>query len=191
MRVYRVHPWVEGADSRAPYGALFVPPGQGSGRWDNPDLYTLRYFSTTSVGAVAETYGSLARWSEGMLRVPHNAEAVAALSTYEIPDSSRLADLADPNVLLRLGVHRVTHIVERNKRRTQRLAANIHDSGEWDGITWWSYYHPSVTLVATWLDDEVTHVDTSALSIGGDTVQQAAQLIVREIRRGRMRREPH
>ena len=182
MRLYRVHPWLPHAGATNPYGALFVPPGRGAGRWDNPDLYTLRYFSRTPEGAIAETFGALATWSERMFLLPSNTDAIRAISTYDIADTSRLADLGDPRVLVALGVERVTHVTERNKRRTQRMAARIHDSGDWDGISWWSYYHPTITLVATWLQDGVELVDTSPLSITDQSVQDAAQRIVRRIR---------
>lgn len=182
MLLYRVHPWIEGVDSTAPCGPLYIPPGQGAGRWDNPDLYALRCFSTTPVGAIAETFGHLATWSAGMLLVPGGDGAVRALSTYEIPDASRFADLADPDVLRELGVGRVTEVTERNKRRTQRLAATIYDRGSWEGISWWSYYHPSITLVATWLEDGISCTETRPLSVDAPEVVEAARLIVRTVR---------
>ncbi|MGP5365554.1 RES family NAD+ phosphorylase [Brachybacterium tyrofermentans] len=182
MLLYRVHPWVDAVDPAAPYGPLFVPPGQGAGRWDNPDLYTMRYFSTTPDGAIAETFGHLSAWSSEMLLVPSNDEAVRALSCYEIPDSARLADLADPETLRALGVRRVTEVIERHKRRTQRLAATIFDEGSFDGISWWSSYHPTITLVATWGSDGITCSRTDPLSIDAPELQGAARLIVREVR---------
>ncbi|WP_157697119.1 RES family NAD+ phosphorylase [Brachybacterium avium] len=169
-------------DPTAPYGPLHIPPGQGAGRWDNPDLYALRYFSTTPDGAIAETFGHLATWSPGMLLVPGDADAVRALSTYEVPGASRFADLADPNVLRDLGVGRVTEVTERNKRRTQRLAAKIYDRGSWEGISWWSYYHPAITLVATWLRDGISCTETRPLSMDAPEIDEAARLIVRTVR---------
>ncbi|MDN5600522.1 MAG: RES family NAD+ phosphorylase [Brachybacterium sp.] len=182
MLLYRVHPWVEGVDATAPYGPLFISPGQGAGRWDNPDLYALRYFSTTPDGAIAETFGHLATWSPGMLLVPGDDSAVRALSTYDVPDASRFAEFADPNVLRDLGVGRVTDVTERNKRKTQRLAGKIFDRGSWEGISWWSYYHPSITLVATWLEDGISCTETRPLSVDAPEVVEAARLIVRTVR---------
>lgn len=182
MLLHRVHPWIEGTDPTEPYGALFVPPGQGSGRWDNPDLYTVRYLSTSPEGAIAETFGALAAWSPAMLRVPSHPDAVRALSTYEMPDTLRLADLDDPAQLVELGIPRVTDVVARNTRRTQRLAARIHERGTWDGISWWSFYHPSITLVATWRTEDIELRETSALDVGDAAVQDAARRLVREIR---------
>lgn len=182
MLLYRVHPWIDGVDPTAPYGPLYMPSGQGAGRWDNPDLYALRYFSTTPDGAIAETFGHLATWSPGMLVVPGDHRAVRALSTYDIPDSTRFADLADPSVLRDLGVRRVTDVTERNKRRTQRLAAKTYDLGSWDGIAWWSYFHPSITLVATWLQDGISCTETRALSMDTPEIEDAARLIVRAVR---------
>lgn len=182
MRLYRVHPWLDDVAPEEPFGASYVPPGQGAGRWDNPDLYTLRYFSTTPEGAVAETFGGLAIWSTEMFRVPSQPRAIRALSTYEVAASARLADLADPAVLVSLGINRVTDVTERNKRRTQRLAAQIHATGEWDGISWWSYYHPTITLAGLWLDDGIDLVSTSPLRLTDSAVQDASQRIVRQTR---------
>lgn len=182
MQLFRVHPWIDGVEPTASYGPLFIPPGQGAGRWDNPDLYALRYFSTTPEGAIAETFGHLATWSSGMLLIPSREDATRALSTYEISDSTRLADLADPEVLTALGFHRVTEVTERNKRPTQRQAARIYDQGAWDGISWWSYYHPAITLVATWLQDGIQCTQTRPLSIDVPELEKAARLIVRTVR---------
>ena len=85
-------------------------------------------------------------------------------------------------MLQSLGVHRVTDVSERNKRRTQRLAAKIFERGEWDGISWWSYYHPSITLVATWLQDGIACTRTEPLSIESAPVEEAARRIVRTVR---------
>lgn len=182
MLLHRVHPWIPGAASTEPFGALYMPPGQGAGRWDNPDLYSLRYCATTAEGAVAESFGHLSTWSAGMFRVPGNDEAIRAISTYEFSGTTRLADLADPRVLQDLGVRRVTDVTERDKRRTQRLAARIFERDEWDGILWWSYYHPSITLSATWTSKGLDCVDTKPLSLQTAEVQAASQLIVRAIR---------
>lgn len=183
MHLYRVHPWIPGTEPHEPYGAMYIPPGQGAGRWDNPDLYSLRYFSTTPEGAVAETFGALAAWSADMLSVPIAPDAVRALSTYELADDVRLADLDDPAELVSLGVRRVTEVVQRDKRRTQRLAAKIHESGAWDGISWWSYYHPSITLVAMWREDGIAATETAPLNVSGPDIAEAARLLVREVRR--------
>ncbi|MGO2559521.1 RES domain-containing protein [Brachybacterium sp.] len=182
MQLYRVHPWVEGVADAEPYGPLFIPPGQGRGRWDNPDLYALRHFAMTPEGAVAETFGSLTRWSIEMFRVPRNADAVRALSTYELPDETALAQLADPQMLCDFKVEAVTDVIERNTRRTQRLAATIFGLGEWDGISWWSYHHPSIALAITWDSPQVRCVDTRVLDLDTDTVKDAAELIVRSVR---------
>ena len=182
MRLYRVHPWDRQAKPEEPYGPLYVPPGQGFGRWDNPDLYELRYFSTTPEGAVAETFGALPTWSPAMLRFPGPPSLPRALSTYELPDDARIADLADTATLARLNVTRVTDVSQRDKRRTQRLAAAIFTTGDWDGISWWSYYHPTITLVATWRSDGLELIGTEELSCDHDAVRTAADLIVRRIR---------
>ncbi len=181
MLLYRVHPWDGRAGVREPFGALYFPLGQGYGRWDNPHLYRLGYFSLSAAGAVAETFGSLARWREEMFLVPDSPDITKALSIYTLSDQIRLADLSDPEVLTGLGIRRVTDVVERNLPRTQRLAAQIFESGDWDGIQWWSYYHPSIQLAAIWSEDEIGWQDTVPLGIGDEVVAEAATLIVRTI----------
>lgn len=185
MRLYRVHPWVDGAGPREPYGPLFIPPGQGYGRWDNPGLYQLRYFSSTPEGAIAETFGSLAQWSDEMFLVPANPRATKVLSTYTLTDAAPFADLADPAVLTELGVARVADVTARHLPRTRRLAARIFESGVWGGITWWSFDHPEITLMATWIDVGLVCEDTAPLTVQDDAVADAANLIVRSIRGAR------
>ncbi|WP_022868183.1 RES family NAD+ phosphorylase [Schaalia vaccimaxillae] len=182
MRVFRVHPWDQKARPDEPFGALYIPRGQGVGRWDNPDLYRLRYFSTTPQGAIAETFGALASWSNTMFHFPGPPSLPRALSSYELSDDIRIADLADITTLTTLGINRFTDITQRNKRQTQRLAATIDESGRWDAISWWSYYHPTITLVATWTDEHIELVDTTALTIDNPAVIEAANLIVRPFR---------
>jgi hypothetical protein len=181
MELYRVHPWVPGVELHQPYGAMFVPPKQGYGRWDNPDEYQLRYFALTAVGAVAETFGSLARWSAPMFNHPGAPDAVKALSTYEMPDETKFADLNDPSMLVQLGVGRVTDVIERNLKCTQTLAKQIYETEQWDGIRWWSYYHPTIEVAASWADEMLSHVDTQLLTLDHSAVQDAADLIVRHI----------
>lgn len=176
---YRVHLWEPGAKPGAPYSAEFIPP-QGYGRWDNPDLYRLRYLATSPEGAIAETFGSHATWTPAMLHAELKPDRTRALTVFEAAENPKLAELADPQTLLQYGV-RVTDVVRRELRVTQLLAARLYDSGDYEGISWWSFYHPSISLVALFQPDSLRVVDTVPLSIDSAEMRAAASLIVREI----------
>ncbi len=45
---------------------------------------------------------------------------------------------------------RPTHVVIRNRPRTQQIAARIFAEGSWSGIQWWSYHRPQWTALALW-----------------------------------------
>jgi hypothetical protein len=163
-----------------PFGALYTPPGQTRGRWANPNLYALGYYGLTPEGAVAETFGQFAKWSAPTFEHP-DADTVRALSVYDLPDDTTFVDLNDPAQLVDLGVDKVTDVIERDLERTQALAQKIHQAEKWDGIQWWSYYHPSIRLIATWKTDGLTVVDTEPLTVDHPAVQEAAGIIVRHI----------
>src|ERR1700724_3593274 len=70
--LYRVFPFLESASNPTEPGhPLHVHPVQGGGRWDNPNLYLVRYLSTSAEGAVGETFGGVGSWSSAMLASPH------------------------------------------------------------------------------------------------------------------------
>lgn len=181
MRVFRVYPHVEGASAGEPGDARYVHPHQGSGRWDNPDLYRMRYFGCTPEAAIAETFGSLARWRPGMFEHP-GLGAKRRLAEFELPDTLRVAALAEPEMLSRFGM-RANEVAERLPARTQRVAAQIYGTAQFDAISWWSYYHPSLTNLAVWAG-EAQLIRTDALTIDHPAVQACAHLIVRDIHRG-------
>ena len=73
-----------------------------------------------------------------MLHAELKPDRTRALTVFEAAETPRLAALADPQTLLQYGV-RVTDVVRRELRVTQRLAARLYDSGDYEGISWWSY----------------------------------------------------
>lgn len=181
MRLFRVHLWDPRARAGEPFSAGFIPPQQGYGRWDNPELYTLRYAARSPEGAIIESFGAHAVWRDDMFRTGAG-DAVRALSTFEVPDDTVLADLADPALLLELGA-RVTDVSRREPRVTQRLAARLYASHRFDGIAWWSFFHPHESLVALFQPDEARVVTTAPLSLDTPEVVRAAELVVRSIER--------
>jgi hypothetical protein len=159
MLLYRVVPYLADAGRGQPGHPLYVPP-QGSGRWDNPARYRCWYLASSAEAAVGETFGNLTSWTPDMLTVPTLPGSQRQLGTYRLDEETNpLLDLDDPQVLAHRSI-RPTHVVIRNRPRTQGIAARIFDEGIWAGIQWWSYHRPQWTLVALWDEDlSLTGVD--------------------------------
>ncbi len=51
---------------------------------------------------------------------------------------------------------RPTHVVIRNRPRTQQIAADIFNEWRWAGIQWWSYQRLQWTVVALWATGNLT-----------------------------------
>ncbi len=151
MLLYRVFPYVEGAEQVEPGHPLNVQSRyQGKGRWDNPALYAVMYLSASAEAAVGETFGNLVMWSPTMLTFPQIPGSVRSLGTFELDEEAHpLLDLDDATELAQRGI-RPTHVVVRNRPRTQQIAADIFNEGRWSGIGWWSYHRPQWTAVALW-----------------------------------------
>ena len=153
MLLYRVFPYLGGAVAGQPGHALYSRSVQGSGRWDNPALYLCRYLATSPEAAIGEAFGSLATWNPGMLLEPTLPGAERHLGVYRLDEEvNPLLDLDDPQVLVERAI-RPTHVVVRNRPRTQGIAARIYHEGRWAGIQWWSFYRPQWTPVALWGPD--------------------------------------
>jgi hypothetical protein len=151
--LYRVFPYLNRSAKGEPGHPLYTPAVQGGGRWDNPGLYVCRYLATTPEAAVGEAFGHLATWSAGMLISPSLNDAARSLGIYRLDeDLSPILDLDDPEVLAERGI-RPTHVVVRNRPRTQAIAARIYREGRWAGIQWWSFYRPQWPVVALWEGD--------------------------------------
>ncbi len=151
MLLYRVFPHLAEAQQAVPGHPLFVEVGhQGKGRWDNPTHYTLLYLSASAEAAVGETFGNLARWSPAMLTSPQLPGSVKSLGTFELDEEAHpVLDLDDARELAQRSL-RPTHVVIRNRPRTQQIAADIFSEGRWAGVGWWSYHRPQWTVVALW-----------------------------------------
>jgi hypothetical protein len=154
--LYRVFPYLDDAPTGRPGHPLYVNPAQGRGRWDNPSLYRCRYLAITPEAAVGETFGNLLKWSPAMLVAPALTGCQRQLGIYRLDEEANpLLDLDDPHVLAERGI-RPTHVVIRNRPRTQQIAARIYHEGKWSGIQWWSYHRPQWTLVVIWEADNLT-----------------------------------
>jgi RES domain len=163
--LYRVFPSLETAPAGDPGHPLYVEAAaQGRGRWDNPNLYTTMYLSPSPEAAVGETFGNLVRWTPKMFQFPALPGSVKALATFQFDEEAHpLLDLDDAGVLSQLGI-RPTHVVIRNRPRTQQIAAGIFGEGPWSGIQWWSYHRPQWTAVALWDIAGLTVVEVEDIS---------------------------
>ena len=178
---YRVFPFLANAPARQPGGPLYVPPQSGSGRLDNPDIYSVLYLGKSPAGAIAEAFGRFPEWTPAILRgSPSLAGSMRALARYELDPRESLCDLDDPRQLLRLRL-RPSHVVSRDCIRTRSWARRIFETRTCAGISWWSYYDPRWTSVGLWKTDRLSLAEVRQLSLDDPAVLDAARIIVRRI----------
>lgn len=152
MLLYRVFLHSPAAADGEPGNATHLYMPQGSGRWDNPHLYRVWYLAAAPEGAVGETFGNLAVWSQDMLE--HQTGLRRALATFSVPDNLSLFDFDDASSLLEIGM-RPSQVVIRNKAYTQGKSAALfaeqhHGEQKWAGVKWWSFHRPTWTNVMLW-----------------------------------------
>ena len=163
MLLYRVFPHLATSSPGEPGHPLYVNPGQGYGRWDNPDLYHLAYMATTPEGAVGETFAHLSMWSKAMLAHPSIEGATRMLGAYSLDDKRlQCLNFDDARTLLDRAI-RPTEIVVRNRHRTQEIARNAFAENRWAGVAWWSMHWSSWALCALWAVDDLTVKDVTPL----------------------------
>jgi uncharacterized protein YcaQ len=180
--LYRVFPYLATARANKPGRPLYNHPVQGKGRWDNPSLYSVRYLATSPEAAIGESFGHLARWAPNMLAYPSLPGSERRLATYRFDETANpLLDLDDAEVLSRLHV-RPSHVVIRNRPRTQQIAADIFNEQRWAGIQWWSYQRPQWTVVALWATGKLTVASVEELQ-GHPALDDAARVLAKS-RRG-------
>lgn len=154
---------------------------QGASRWDNPAQYDAWYFSTSSEGAVGETFGNLAQWGSEMFAHPSGLRR--AIATYSIPDSLATFDFDDPANLLAIGM-RPSQVVTRNTPYTQSRAAALFEEHRWAGVRWWSFHRPSWSNVMLWAapGEAPARVESVApLDLASPAVVDAARSLVRPL----------
>lgn len=184
LRLFRCYPRTPGARKGTPGHWSFVPRHQIHGRWDNTDLYDSWYFSSTAVGAVAETFYSKQRWIPEVFLSPQGAPRAIAEFSYQ---GAAPLDLDDASTLLALGV-RPSEVVIRDLAKTQALARRVFEDSRKDhgGISWWSAQVPSETSVMLWGSDDTPPtglklVGIQALSVEHPAVAEAAAQLYRRL----------
>jgi hypothetical protein len=134
----------------ARFSPQYVPPAQGSGRFDIEGR-PVWYLSESPVHAVCEMLQPFRSrpFLPGMLR---RFEQPLALVEVDLLDeaSARLVDLDDPAELLRLGLTPGT-LASENRKRTQAAAVRVYASGA-TGMRWWSKLNGDWHGVVLFLD---------------------------------------
>lgn len=148
--MYRVFPWDPDAGAGEPFSAAYVPPLQGSGRFDLPGR-PVWYLSESAAHAVAETLQPFRSrpFQDAMLR---RFQHSLALVEVHLPDdvADAIVNLDDPGELLRLGLT-PSLLASDDRKKTQRVAERVYASGA-TGLRWWSALSGDWQTVVLFLD---------------------------------------
>lgn len=180
MILWRVLPWDPAAAPSEPGGASWFPRAfQGAGRHDNPDRYGCLYLAEEAVAGVAEALAPFRGTGASAAGLLSRGGRPLALVGLELSADASLVDLDDPVVLTAAGL-RPSQVATRDRDRTQRDAATLHeDRPEVAGLRWWS------TLESAWISvtlfdraaGALTVVEVTVLDGGHPAVREAAALL--------------
>lgn len=157
---YRVFPWDAAAVPGTPGAPDYVPPTQGSGRFDLRDGAVL-YLGESPEHAVSELLQGFRgrHFRDGMLR--RFGDPLALVDVTLSDDlANGIVDLDDPRELIRFGLL-PSAVASDDRMRTRTIAAAVHDSGA-TGLRWWSRLSGDWHGIALFL----SRVPTSALLLG-------------------------
>jgi hypothetical protein len=179
---YRVFPFVASSALHEPGGALYIP-AQGSGRLDNPELYSVLYLSDAAAGAIAEAFGRFPEWTPAILGgSPDLPGSVRAIARYQLADDAALCNLDNPDQLRELGL-RPSEVVSREYVRTRAWARRIFEQGVWVGIRWWSYYEPQWASIGLWDIRRLAVEEIRVLRLDDAALIEASRMILRRVER--------
>ena len=178
--LFRVFPYVAGADSHAPGGAFYVP-SLGGGRIDNPGVYPVLYLGDSAPGAIAEAFGRFPEWTPSILEsAPGAPRSVRAVARYHLPDDAPVCNLDDPERLLALKL-RPSDIVTRDYARSRAWARLIYDQKVWIGVRWWSYCNPGWYSVGFWDTSRLVLATVTPLRLNNPDLLEASRAIMRRV----------
>ena len=136
LALHRVFPWDRSAPSGAPFSSDYVPPQQGSGRFDLADGSVLYLAETPdhAVGEVLQGFRGRPLRDSALRRFGHPL----ALVRIDVPDeiAQGIVDLDDPSRLLALSLH-PSDVASDDRARTREIATRLRDGGA-TGLRWWS-----------------------------------------------------
>lgn len=177
--LYRVFPYDKSAAPNDRGGALYVPD-PADGRIANPELYGELYLAGSPNAAIAERFGRFARWRKEAFQ-PKNGLPFA-LAHYRLSTAARICDLDDVATLQAYGIVRPTDVTTPQRRISQSWARRIFKSRHWDGICWWSHYHPTYRVYGIWATGKLSVAETPIrLTSSSTEVTQTAREIIRQI----------
>lgn len=183
MDFWRVLNWHPSASDPSVNGhPLYIWPRQGAGRVDDPDRgYKVLYVGDSPEGAVAEAFGRYSTWTPDILAPPPGTPYGARKALVRYTGDPAILDLDDPEVLQEWSL-RPSGVVSRDRDSTQQWARSVHDTGRFDGLSWWSFYEPRWASIGLWKNSGLTVAGTpEPLTIDHDAVQEAASMIRRLI----------
>jgi hypothetical protein len=123
-----VFPWDRGAKPGDAYSPQFVPPRQGSGRFDLDGRPPVLYLAESAAHAIAE---KLQRYRGQQIDWPELRESGHPLAVVQIQlelGDRRIADLCNPEELVRYEL-RPDVLMSRDLSLTQGLSRKLHDAG--------------------------------------------------------------
>jgi hypothetical protein len=149
---------------------------------DDPDReYTVLYVGDSAEGAVAEAFGRYSAWSSDILAPPPSAPSGTRKAIARYEGDPLILDLDDPEVLQGWSL-RPSNVVSRDRTSTQQWARSMYDTGNYDGLSWWSYYGPRWASIGLWDVSGLTVTgEPEPLTMSYDAVREAAALIRRVI----------
>jgi hypothetical protein len=99
--------------------------------------------------------------------------------TLESPIESRIVDLCEPEVLVRMDIA-PDEVAARERRTTQQIAERLFAAG-WAGLRWWSAFfgewHGTVLFLDRMADGSLSYGTPEPLRLTDDAVEEAAQLL--------------
>lgn len=178
MDFYRVFPWVKGARKNTPGHPLHVPQTQGLGRVDNPEYYSTLYVADSAAGAVAESFGNHAVWTDQLLSGrPGFPGSTTALVQYKV-NRLRILDLDDAAALLERNL-KPSQVVTRDRAITQAWSLALFRERRWHGVRWWSYYEPAWGAHGVWNYSDLEVARVEQLSRAHPALLEAAAVLNR------------
>lgn len=179
MLLYRVFAYLPSARRGTSGHPLYVHPGQGNGRWDNPAHYLAWYMAQEPSSAVGEVFADIVTWRDEMFAFPQIPAAKRALGVYRLADDLPYVDLDDAQTLAERGM-RPSQVVERNRPYTQAKALEIYQEQRFRGIRWWSLHRPQWRVWCLW-DIDPTCEDVHELDVSHVAVQDAAAALAKPV----------
>lgn len=181
MELWRVCVWRPEENDPAVNGhPAYVWPRQGHGRVDDPEHeYLVLYLGDSPAGAIAEYLGNYPRWTAEVLDPPPAAPPGSRLALARYTFDGGILDLDDPDVLSQWAL-RPSSVVTRDREITQQWARAVYDTGQYAGVSWWSYRDPRWASLGLWDRTRLTaSPDVEEVTLDHPALLEAGHIISR------------